>query len=77
MPHPSIESLLNFFACDHLPPRLRAVSEPFSVLAWLLVDPDGMEHEDGDERTHLQGQELTVALRKLLEAKDCAVRAAL
>jgi len=57
--------LLQFFAYDHLPERLQKVSEPFSVLANLIID------------TVPSNPERTVALRKLLEAKDCAVRAVL
>ena len=57
------DPLLQFFAFDHLPPSLRAVSEPFAALAHKLV-------------TDLpRNPERTVALRKLLESKDCAVRA--
>lgn len=57
--------LLQFFAYGHLPEHLQNVSKPFSELADLLVDnvPSNPER--------------TVALRKLLEAKDCAVRAVL
>jgi hypothetical protein len=62
--HPGVEELLQFFAYDHLPPHLAAVSKPFADLAaaLLAVLPDSAE--------------LTAGLRKLLEAKDCAVRAA-
>lgn len=62
--HPNTQALLRFFGFTHLPPHLREVSEPFSVLAHSLAEK-------------LDGPELTVCLRKLLEAKDCAVRAAL
>ncbi|GAB3471187.1 hypothetical protein [Actinophytocola sediminis] len=63
--HPSLQSILRFFDVEHLPPHLRTVSEPFHTLAHALADelPPSAE--------------LTVALRKLLESKDCAVRAAL
>jgi hypothetical protein len=44
--------------------HLQVISEPFCVLA-------------NDLAWKLDGPELTVALRKLLESKDCAVRAAL
>ena len=67
--HPSTEALLKFFEYEHLPPKLKIVSEPFYTLANNLV-------YRADELL-LDGPELTVALRKLLEAKDCAVRAAL
>lgn len=58
------EHILQFFAYDHLPDHLRAVSSPFYFLAM-----DIMELPSNPERTN--------ALRKLLEAKDAAVRAAL
>ncbi|WP_228980101.1 hypothetical protein [Streptomyces sp. DH12] len=64
--HPSVTSLLRYFTYEHLPPRLRDVSRRFHSLAHALAD---------DEQLH--GPELAVALRKLLEAKDAAVRAAL
>jgi hypothetical protein len=61
--HPATEALLAFFAHEHLPPHLAAVSKPFCDLA--------------TEMAYLiDGPEATVCLRKLLEAKDCAVRAA-
>jgi hypothetical protein len=56
--------LLQFFAWEHLPPHLQEVSKPFGELAQKLL-----ELPDNPERT--------TALRKLLEAKDCAVRAQL
>jgi hypothetical protein len=62
MPH---EFLLQFFTFEHLPDRLRSVSEPFSVMAHRLV----AQLPRNPERTTM--------LRKLLEAKDCAVRAEL
>lgn len=54
-----------FFEYDHLPAALQAVSEPFCVLAKLIV------------ASVPRNPERTVALRKLLESKDAAVRAAL
>jgi hypothetical protein len=57
--------LLQFFAYEHLPDALKEVSKPFSVLAHDIV----AKLPSNPERT--------VALRKLLEAKDCAVRAKL
>jgi hypothetical protein len=56
---------MRFFDYGHLLPSLKVISRPFSDLANLIVDslPDTPERE--------------VALRKLLEAKDCAVRAKL
>lgn len=57
------EHILQFFAYEHLPERLQAVSAPFGVMAQNIVD------------TLPRNPERTVALRKLLEAKDAAVRA--
>ncbi len=54
-----------FFVYDHLPPHLQEVSKPFGDLATLIVT------------TLPRNPERTVALRKLLEAKDAAVRAKL
>lgn len=59
------EPIMQFFSYEHLPSELREVSEPFSELANRIVD----ELPRNAERT--------VALRKLLEAKDAAVRAKL
>lgn len=61
----SHNGILRFFAYSHLPPNLQAVSKPFFDLA------DKVAHAND---TH---PETAVALRKLLEAKDAAVRAAL
>lgn len=56
------EHILQFFSYAHLPPSLQAVSKPFCDLA--------------EEIMHLpRNPERTVALRKLLESKDAAVRA--
>jgi len=62
--HPNIESLLSFFAYEHLPRSLQNVSVVFSDTAYYIVT---MLPDDTPE--------LTMMLRKLLEAKDCAVRA--
>lgn len=48
---------------EHLPPHLQAVSKPFGDLARDIVE------------VLPRNPERTVALRKLLEAKDAAVRA--
>ena len=58
------EHIEQFFAFEHLPPYLQEVSKPFSELAAVVL-------------TLPRNPERTVALRKLLEAKDCAVRALL
>ena len=59
------EPLLQFFVYGHLPPHLGEISKPFGELAQTIVD------------TLPRNPERTVALRKLLEAKDAAVRAKL
>lgn len=59
------DPIMQFFAHDHLPPHLAAVSAPFGELADHLV------------ATLPRNPERTVALRKLLEGKDAAVRALL
>ena len=64
--HASILHLLKFFKYDHLPIHLQAVSKPFCDLA----NHFAAEHPEGNP-------EVTVALRKLLEAKDAAVRSVL
>lgn len=61
----SYEPLLQFFAYDHLRPDLQVVSKPFCDLANHMI------------AQLPRNQERTVGLRKLLEAKDCAVRAKL
>lgn len=57
--------LLQFFAYEHLPAHLQEHSKLFAELAGKLVE------------TLPSNPERTTALRKLLEAKDCAVRARL
>lgn len=62
--HPGTAHFAPLFESAHLPPHLRAVSAPFEALATEMLEalPDGPE--------------LSAGLRKLLEAKDCFVRAA-
>jgi len=57
--------LIQFFAYEHLPAHLQEISKPFGDLA---------RHLDS---TLPNNPEKSTALRKLLEAKDCAVRAKL
>jgi hypothetical protein len=59
----SMEPILQFFTWEHLPADLQAVSKPFCEMARQLVE------------MLPRNPERTVALRKLLEAKDAAVRA--
>lgn len=61
--HPSTAQLLELFAYSHLPKHLQEISKPFHDLANRVV-------QEPTER----GSEQTTCLRKLLEAKDCAVR---
>lgn len=55
---------MRYFNYSHLPHSLAMISKPFCELAWWIYD----ELQDGPEKS--------VALRKLLEAKDAAVRTA-
>lgn len=57
--------ILEYFKYDHLPTKLQNISKPFYELAVVIVNasPDNTEKY--------------FALRKLLEAKDCAVRSML
>ena len=57
------DRMLKWFTYGHLPPTLQTVSKPFGEVALWIVT----EIQSGPERT--------IALRKLLEAKDAAVRA--
>jgi len=63
MTHPSIDQLLRWFDCSHLPPKLQSVTLQYHALAKRLA------------RQLPASAETTVALRKLLESKDAAVRA--
>jgi hypothetical protein len=60
----SIDDILRFFKWEHLPPELQETSKRFAVLAYQIA-----------EGPH--NAETTTALRKLMEAKDAAVRAQL
>lgn len=55
--------LLQFFAYTHLTAELQSVSKNFYDLAFIISS------------TLPPNEQREVALRKLLEAKDCAVRA--
>lgn len=57
------DRMLKWFAFQHLPPHLEVISRPFAELAHMIA------------ATIQAGPERTIALRKLLEAKDAAVRA--
>lgn len=63
--HPATQQIARYFEYGHLPPYLQEISGPSHDLAEAMISslPDGPE--------------LTAGLRKLLEGKDCFVRAAL
>lgn len=63
--HPAIMHVLKYFSYGHLPEKIQEVSKPFGELALEVA------------KRSPNSQETTVALRKLLEAKDAAVRASL
>lgn len=57
------DPVIQFFGVAHLQPAMRAISRPFAEQALRMFD------------TLPRNPERTVAFRKLIEAKDCAVRA--
>lgn len=63
--HPNTVAIMKYFSYTHLSDRLQVVSKIFFRAAWDLI------------ATVPDSPELVAGLRKLLEAKDCAVRAAL
>lgn len=62
--HPSVAHFEALFDYVHLPEHLRVISSPFADCAVNLL----AQVQDGPE--------LSACLRKLVEAKDCAVRQA-
>lgn len=58
-------AMLKYFEFEHLPEHLQPVSSRFAALAQIMHDELPMSPEK------------TAGMRKLLEAKDCMVRAAL
>ena len=58
-------TILQYFKYEHLPEKLKAVSQPFCDIAYEMA------------ASLPYNPETSAGLRKLLEAKDCAVRAAL
>lgn len=63
--HPSVKAVMQYFTYDHLPSHLQDVSRACATIAnfMAILLPDSPEK--------------TAGLRKLLEAKDCFVRAAI
>jgi hypothetical protein len=59
------EQMLRYFSFLHLPVELQRISRHFYTVAEIVVS------------TVPAGPEKTACMRKLIEAKDCAVRAAL
>lgn len=57
--------LLQFFEYSHLPPAMQEISKQFHAIAYNVF------------QTIPSNPERSMALRKLLEAKDCAVRASI
>ena len=62
--HPATTAILRHFVWEHLPPHLQVIYQPICELAHRMAE------------TLPEGPEVTAGLRKLLEAKDCLVRAA-
>jgi hypothetical protein len=62
--HPGVAHFEPLFEYAHLPEHLQVISEPFANLARHML----LQLQDGPE--------LSAGLRKLVEAKDCAVRQA-
>lgn len=60
-----VKPMLRWFEFAHLPPKLQAISAPFGGIAGFICE------------SVPASAERTVALRKLLEAKDAAVGASL
>lgn len=60
-----MKKTIEYFTYSHLPEKLQTVSKPIGELAEMM-------------HAHLEeGAEKSAGMRKLLEAKDCFVRAAL
>jgi hypothetical protein len=57
---------LKYFAFEHFPEKLANISKPFRELAFRIANQPDYDR-----------MQATVAIQKLLEAKDAAVRAAL
>lgn len=62
--HSAVSSILRYFEFSHLPEEQQEISRAVHAVAHTMA-------------SKLSGPELTAGLRKLLEAKDCFVRASL
>ena len=65
------ETKLQYFKFDHLPPNLQVISEPFYHLACSIIKTTVNIEIDNNAAF----EQIEMSLQKLLEAKDCAVRA--
>ncbi|MCK5611288.1 hypothetical protein KAR91_55980 [Candidatus Pacearchaeota archaeon] len=59
------DQIMKFFEYKHLPIKLQKISKPFGDIATVM------------DKSLSDNQEKSAGLRKLLEAKDCFVRASL
>jgi Escherichia/Staphylococcus phage prohead protease len=66
--NPSSARMLEHFYYAHLPTVLQSISQPIAELAIVMA-------ENLDSDNPIAAAEVTTGLRKLLEAKDCFVRA--
>ena len=75
--HPNIEHLLSLFATAHLPSHLGEIVERFRGVAVMTADLAAVKHPPSSNNVlaYGVGSEVGAALRKLVEAKDAAVRA--
>ena len=71
------EPILQFFHYENLPRDLQAVSKPFCDLAHAIAGDERGVSAEPSPFPLPRNPERSAALRKLLEAKDCAVRAVL
>jgi hypothetical protein len=60
-----MEPIMKFFKFDHLPEHLQVIAKPFAEMAAFI------------QASLNRNPERSAALRKLLESKDAAVRAAI
>lgn len=67
--NPHHQRVLAYFDYSHLPNSLGAASRPFHNLA------EDIARQASEQGGYVDQAEITVALRRLLEAKDAAVRA--
>lgn len=64
----NIKNLFGYFEYKHLPEKLQSVSRRFYLLAEAMLDDDNIPKNNS---------QFIYGLQKLLESKDCFVRAAL